>query len=119
MNGYIYIRANSSDGMIDDLNSNGILATDCSMTAHPQIYTLVDHLGKPVYNTILHPNFDYIFKRENGGFMMLHATPELIALATNRKVPKESKYDLDIILFLVYVFGMLSLLIYGYFKGSI
>ena len=91
---YIYIRSNSSEGMIDDLNHNGILTTDCSMTAHPQIYTLVDHNGSTRYNIILHPNFDYMFKKTSNGFMMVSVTPESIKLARKHLAEKNGcTYD--------------------------
>lgn len=69
----IYVPANSSDGMIYHLNTIGINATDCSVSALPQIYTVIGMDGKKVHNLVIDNETSYIFERQDEGIFKIIA----------------------------------------------
>lgn len=80
----ILIRANSSEGMINALNSKGIKSTDCSVCAQPQIYKLLNQDGTYSHNVIIDPEQDYLFERVGEDFIM-HEDPKVVKAEIARR----------------------------------
>ena len=80
---YIYIRANSSEDMIDDLRSRGISAKDCNVSAWPVVSCVYDNQGRERINYTLNPDYDYGFVKRDGKIYFTSST-----LAYEKDVPE-------------------------------
>ena len=118
----IYIKSNSSECMISELNSYGISSTDCSVSALPQIYVLVNNAGTLDRNVVIDNDKSYVFEKIANQYRMVSVNPseDIKQKCINIKVDNHNnayinKYEhLFVILsFITVIITILTIGIYG------